>query len=69
MNLIAQMGVWLSWLIGKFDNAVVDGAVNGVATATIESGSFFRKFQTGKLHHYVFVLAGGVLIIYLVKVF
>jgi NADH-quinone oxidoreductase subunit L len=69
VNLIAQMGVWVSWLVGKFDNAVVDGAVNGVATVTIESGSFFRRFQTGKLYHYVFVLAGGVLIIYLVKAF
>jgi NADH-quinone oxidoreductase subunit L len=69
VNLCAQLGVWASFLIGKFDDYVVDGAVNGVATATIESGSFFRRFQTGKLYHYVFVLAGGVLIIYLVKVF
>ena len=69
VNLCAQLGVWVSFLIGKFDDYVVDGAVNGVATATIESGSFFRRFQTGKLYHYVFVLAGGLLIIYLVKVF
>jgi len=69
VNLCAQLGVWASFLVGKFDDYVVDGAVNGVATATIESGSFFRRFQTGKLYHYVFVLAGGVLIIYLVKVF
>ncbi len=69
VNLCAQLGVWVSFLVGKFDDYVVDGAVNGVATATIESGSFFRRFQTGKLYHYVFVLAGGVLIIYLVKVF
>jgi NADH-quinone oxidoreductase subunit L len=51
VNLCAQMGVWASFLIGKFDNGVVDGAVNGVATVTIESGSFFRRFQTGKLYH------------------
>ncbi len=69
VNLCARMGVWASWLVGKFDNAVVDGAVNGVATVTIESGSIIRRFQTGKLHHYVFILAGGVLIIYLVKAF
>jgi len=69
VNLCAQLGVWASFLVGKFDDTVVDGAVNGVATATIESGSFFRRFQTGKLYHYVFVLAGGVLIIYLVKAF
>ncbi len=69
VNLVAQLGVWASWLIGKFDNYVVDGAVNGVADVTIGSGSFFRRFQTGKLYHYVFVLAGGVIIIYLVKAF
>jgi len=69
VNLCAQLGVWTSFLVGKFDNSVVDGAVNGVATVTIESGSFFRRFQTGKLYHYVFVLAGGILIIYLVKAF
>jgi NADH-quinone oxidoreductase subunit L len=69
VNLCAQLGVWASFLVGKFDDHVVDGAVNGVATATIESGSFFRRFQTGKLYHYVYVLAGGVLIIFLLKVF
>jgi NADH-quinone oxidoreductase subunit L len=69
VNLCAQLGVWASFLVGKFDDNVVDGAVNGMATVTIESGSFFRRFQTGKLYHYVFVLAGGILIIYLVKAF
>jgi NADH-quinone oxidoreductase subunit L len=69
VNLVAQIGVWISWLIGKFDDSVVDGAVNGIATATIEGGAQMRRFQTGKLHHYVFVLAGGVLIIFLVKAF
>ena len=69
VNLCAQLGVWFSYLTGKFDNTVVDGAVNGVADVTIGSGSFFRRFQTGKLYHYVFILAGGVLIIYLVKAF
>jgi NADH-quinone oxidoreductase subunit L len=69
VNLVAQVGVWISWLTGKFDDYVVDGAVNGVATATIEGGAGLRRAQTGKLYHYVFVLAGGVLIIFLVKAF
>src|SRR4030067_419057 len=59
VNLCAHLGVWFSYLTGKFDNTVVDGAVNGVADVTIGSGSFFRRFQTGKLYHYVFILAGG----------
>jgi NADH-quinone oxidoreductase subunit L len=69
VNLCAQLGVWVSFLTGKFDNGVVDGAVNGVADVTIGSGSFFRRFQTGKLYHYVFALAGGAIIIFLIKVF
>ncbi len=69
VNLCAQVGVWISYLIGKFDDAVVDGAVNGVADFTIGSGSIFRRVQTGKLYHYVFVLAGGALIIFLIKAF
>jgi NADH-quinone oxidoreductase subunit L len=69
VNLSAQLGVFLSYLIGKFDNGVVDGAVNGVADVTIGSGSVLRRLQTGKLHHYLFVLAGGALIIFLIKAF
>jgi len=69
VNLCAQVGVWISYLTGKFDNGVVDGAVNGVADVTIGSGSIFRRIQTGKLYHYVFALAGGALIIFLLKAF
>src|SRR5512135_2872186 len=69
VNLAAQLGVFLSFLIGKFDNYVVDGAVNGLASATIGGGSVLRRLQTGKLYHYVFVLAGGALVIFLIKAF
>jgi len=69
VNLVARVGVWVSFLAGRFDDSVVDGSVNGVANATIGSGSFFRRFQTGKIYHYVFVLAGGALILFLVKAF
>ncbi len=69
VNLTAQIGVFLAMLVGKFDNGVIDGAVNGVADVTIGSGSILRRVQTGKLYHYVFILAGGALIIFLLKVF
>ena len=69
VNLTAQLGVFISMLIGKFDNGVIDGAVNGVADVTIGSGSVLRRVQTGKLFHYLFILAGGALIIFLVKFF
>ncbi|GAB4371277.1 MAG: NADH-quinone oxidoreductase subunit L [Deltaproteobacteria bacterium] len=69
VNLAAHLGVWISFLVGRFDDRVIDGSVNGVANVTIGGGSFFRRFQTGKLHHYVFALAGGALILILVKAF
>src|SRR5512140_3650610 len=69
VNLTAQLGVFASFLVGKFDNYVVDGAVNGLASATIGGGSILRRLQTGKLYHYVFVLAGGALVIFLIKAF
>jgi NADH-quinone oxidoreductase subunit L len=69
VNLAAQLGVFVSFLVGKFDDYVVDGAVNGLASATTGSGSVLRRLQTGKLYHYVFVLAGGALIIFLIKAF
>jgi NADH-quinone oxidoreductase subunit L len=69
VNLSAQLGVFVSFLVGKFDDYVVDGAVNGLASATTGSGGLLRRLQTGKLYHYVFVLAGGALIIFLIKAF
>jgi NADH-quinone oxidoreductase subunit L len=69
VNLVGQIGVFASFLAGKFDNYVVDGAVNGLASATIGGGSILRRLQTGKLYHYVFVLAGGALVIFLIKAF
>jgi NADH-quinone oxidoreductase subunit L len=69
VNLAAQIGVFVSFLVGKFDNYVVDGAVNGVASATTGSGSLLGRLQTGKLYHYVFVLAGGAVVIFLIKAF
>ena len=69
VNLSASLGVWLSFLTGKFDDFVVDGTVNGVAQSMRGSGGFLRKLQTGKLYHYIFVLAGGLLVIFIVKAF
>jgi len=69
VNLAAQLGVFVSFLVGKFDDYVVDGAVNGLASATTGSGSLLRRLQTGKLYHYVFVLAGGAVVIFLIKAF
>ncbi|RMG56903.1 MAG: hypothetical protein D6713_10760, partial [Deltaproteobacteria bacterium] len=69
VNLVAQVGAWLSFVTGRFDNYIIDGAVNGVAQSTIGSGGILRRLQTGKIYHYIGVLAGGVLLIFVFKVF
>jgi NADH-quinone oxidoreductase subunit L len=46
-----------------FDDRVVDGAVNGVATGTSASGNAIRKIQTGQLQFYgMFIVIGLVAI-------
>jgi NADH-quinone oxidoreductase subunit L len=69
VNLVARVNKWACMFIGRFDQLIVDGAVNGVANATIGGGTLLRRVQTGKLYHYVFVLVGGVVVIFLLKAF
>ncbi|HEY3489117.1 MAG TPA: NADH-quinone oxidoreductase subunit L [Candidatus Deferrimicrobiaceae bacterium] len=69
VNLVARINLWACRFVGRFDNLVVDGAVNGVASATIGGGTVLRRIQTGKIYHYVFVLIGGVVVIFLLKAF
>jgi NADH-quinone oxidoreductase subunit L len=48
-----------------FDNNAVDGAVNGVANATIAGGRAIRRTQTGQLQLYGLVIGIGILAIVL----
>lgn len=52
-----------------FDDNAVDGAVNGVANATIAGGRALRRTQTGQLQLYGLVMGIGVLAIVLVLYF
>ena len=47
----------------KFDDNGVDGAVNGIANATIAGGRAIRKAQTGQLQLYGLFIGIGVLAI------
>jgi NADH-quinone oxidoreductase subunit L len=46
-----------------FDSRVVDGAVNGVATGTAETGAAIRRTQTGQLQAYGVAIAIGIIAI------
>jgi NADH-quinone oxidoreductase subunit L len=50
-----------AWIGGKFDNWVVDGAVNLVATITQFTGRRIRNLQTGAINAYLYVVIMGVL--------
>ena len=55
------------WFVGlqKFDDSGVDGAVNGIANATIAGGRAIRRAQTGQLQLYGLFIGIGVLAIIL----
>jgi NADH-quinone oxidoreductase subunit L len=52
-----------------FDSEGVDGAVNGIAGATIAGGRAIRRAQTGQLQLYGLVIGVGILAIILVLYF
>jgi len=49
--------------LASFDSRVVDGAVNGVASGTVDAGKALRRMQTGQLQVYVMAIAVGVVAI------
>jgi NADH-quinone oxidoreductase subunit L len=57
--LLGKVFVWFQ----KFDTGVIDGAVNGAASAASGTGKVLRKWETGKLQLYGIFMAIGVLAI------
>jgi NADH-quinone oxidoreductase subunit L len=64
-NLVGRPAAWI-------DKNIVDGIMNGIASATAKTAAYIRGFQSGKLQNYVlYFFAGimglGVLFLYLWK--
>jgi NADH-quinone oxidoreductase subunit L len=55
-----------SYISGKFDNVVVDGAVNLTAYLSGFLGLVLRKLQTGKVQTYIVFAVFGVMVFYFV---
>lgn len=63
---------WVSWTFGykvgktvnAFDQKVVDGAVNGLASAVVESGESGKYMQTGNVGNYASVVMLGMSVIF-----
>src|SRR5205809_79996 len=61
VDLSAALVRGWSWLSGRFDLYVVDGAVNGVADVIQFVGRRVRNVQTGAINAYLYVVLLGVL--------
>ena len=53
----------LSALCRWFDNVIIDGIVNGVASAAQIFGWLTRQLQTGRIQNYLLFLLIGILVI------
>jgi NADH-quinone oxidoreductase subunit L len=61
---------WVAFSSGawKFDGAVIDGAVNGLAELSRTTGRAFRRLQTGRLQSYQRLVIGAVVVLMLILV-
>ena len=51
------------WLWKTYDEGVIDGLVNGVASLTAWTGSQLRKLQTGYVRNYAFSMVIGIIFV------
>jgi len=69
VNMLANIGLWLSWVSGLFDRYVVDGLVNLLATVSFGIAGWFHKLQTGYLRNYVLFMVLAAVTIWVVLSF
>jgi len=50
-------------LLWRADQVVIDGAVNGAATAVVVNGQLWRYVQDGNVQHYALVFLGGAVVL------
>lgn len=64
VNLTAKSTVRTSAISVKADLAIVDGAVNGIASIFMTGGKVLRKIQTGLVQNYLLIMLYSSLIIF-----
>ena len=62
VNGVARLTVLESKFSGVFDLSTVDGAVNGIGTIVKSGAKSFKRFQTGFVQNYAFVMLLGVFV-------
>ena len=62
--IIVRPYVWASTTFWRtVDQELIDGFVNGLATAVGANGTLWRRLQTGNVQHYALVFLGGVVVV------
>ncbi len=56
VNLVGLLGKLVAWGVGRFDNDIIDGSVNGAATLAQTVGGTLRQTQSGRLRQYILLL-------------
>ena len=59
VNFMGWLGRSVGFIDAAIDKYVVDGAVNGIASLTWNSGKQLRRLQTGHIQSYLFGALGG----------
>jgi NADH-quinone oxidoreductase subunit L len=62
VNFMSVLGRSVAYLDNAIDKYIVDGAVNGIARLTWNSGRELRRLQTGRIHSYLFGALGGAIV-------
>jgi NADH-quinone oxidoreductase subunit L len=59
VNFMGWLGRAVAYVDAAIDKYIVDGAVNGLASLTWNSGSALRRVQTGHIQSYLYGALGG----------
>ena len=59
VNFMGLLGRSVAYVDGAIDKYIVDGAVNGLASLTWNSGRALRRVQTGHIQSYLYGALGG----------
>jgi NADH-quinone oxidoreductase subunit L len=61
VNLGAGLARVFAWIVGRTDDAVVDGAVHLLSEGTLRAGGRLQRLQSGRIQTYVLVILLGVI--------
>ena len=63
VNEVGWKTAWVADIKGWVDTYIVDGLVNLTGWVTRQTSAALRRIQTGYIHHYLFFMILGLLII------